>query len=328
MKVKRAIICSWIALFVAIHLVPLSLHAQARQATIRAPFESNNSLPGWISILPIPETDAANFAQFQINSPSANNTQSLVITVFYRDRSNAYLKVNWETDANQSFLLIDNIYEGTGVPNQRTLLVSNQVITNTNTLIFEASDNIDSIVKINFQWVDTETVHVIPQNHPSMPKLSLVDADNKTYTEQSLLGEPPQPSVDYWQGRIINAAITEYMARIDEGVRFYVTLEKQPLHARLHTKLIGPALLDRIGVWINDRYAGILSVEVPSLATSGIFERPNKQAYFAGWRDASIYIDPKLLEAGENSILFEIRRRDPRDIFPINIRDFYLQLAY
>ncbi len=305
-----------------------SAYAYPQEATIRAPFESNASLPNWISILPIPESDAQNFAQFQINSPRANNTQSLVITVFYRDRENAFLKANWETDANQSFLLIDNFFEGTGVPNQRTLLVSNQVITNTNTLIFETNDNINAIVKIHFQWVDTETIHVIPNDHPSMPKLSLVDADNKTYTEQYLSGEPPQPSMDYWQGRIINAAIIEYMARIDEGVRFYVTLEKSPIHARLHTKIIGPALLDRIGVWINDRYAGILSIEVPSLATSGIFERPNKQAYFAGWRSGAIYIDPKLLQAGENSILFEIRRRDPRDIFPINIRDFYLQLAY
>ncbi|MCS7064008.1 MAG: hypothetical protein NZM04_08225 [Methylacidiphilales bacterium] len=278
--------------------------------------------------MPIPEGDAQNFLQFQINAPRANNTQALFITVFFRDRANGYLKASWETDAGQNYLLSENLFEGTGVPNQRSFLISSDRITNTNTLIFEAQENIDALIKVQFQWVSAETIHIIPEEHPSEPKLLLVDSNNKTYSQHDLSGEPQQPTVDYWQGRVINAAVIETYARIDEGVRFFVTLEKQPLHARIQTQIIGPALLDRIGVWVNDQYAGILNIEVPSLATSGIFERPNRQAYFAGWRQGTIYIDPKLLDSGENSILFEIRRRDPRDIFPIHIKDFYLQLAY
>jgi len=299
--------------------------------TVNLPFAVNQATPVWLGH---PETPQKTFATLNlpITPPDAN--ASLLVTVFFQEKEGGFLRVTWQgTDAAQ--LLSDNFYEGIGMSNQRTLLITPEILADPGALGFQCGDTALGIQRIKLEWLENKNGLVSPQ----VQDILVTPATGLTQPAQNLDGQPKQADAAAWNDQLVTVPITDLPLRIEQGVEFSVQLDTIPGSGRLALKEAGLPLGQHLVVWINQKRAGTITPAVPDLSDDGYLAGTNPPDTYVGWRDGSFHLPVSFLKAGIDTVQFSAEddapaagasATDPASapVLPLAVKDVVLQLDY
>lgn len=265
--------------------------------TIDLPFPGNVATPVWLGQPTVPERA---FAALDLPIFPPDATSSLLITLFFTEKPGGFLRVSWQGQAGPPQMLSSNFYEGTGMSNQRSLLISAETLQGPGTIDLQCSENSLDIQRIRLEWLETKNGLVTP----AIEDLLVTPANGKTESAQNFNGEIPSAAAAAWHGHVVTVPITDSPQRIEEGVEFSVQLDALPLSARLALKEEGLPWGQHVAVWLNEQRAGTLTPGVPDLADDGFLSGAVSSANYIGWRDGTIFVPGKFLKSGVNTIQF------------------------
>jgi hypothetical protein len=325
-------------------LVPV-LQAQetVNAYTLDFPFGANVATPAWLGQ---PQTPSGQFASLvlPITSPAAG--ESLLVTVFFQEKAGGFLRISWQGsalsqtesdgslpgpgEAGQSAVLSGNFYEGIGMSNQRSLLVSADTVKQPGELIFQCGDSALNISRIQLEWLQTSS----GLSSPSITDVLVTPANSKTQLASELQGLPAAAEDPMWHGRIVDVPITDVPLRVEQGVDFTLQMDSPPATARLSMKEAGLAWGQHLVVWINNQRAGVIDPAVPELNDPGYSTDPSVP--YVGWREGTFYVPTSSLVAGSNTVQFSAESDAPTaagtdssiSAAPLAVKDVSLQLDY
>ncbi|HUB65991.1 MAG TPA: hypothetical protein VL981_00740 [Candidatus Methylacidiphilales bacterium] len=317
----------WLACFLAASL----LRADDLPApfTIDLPFQANEATPVWLGHPVTPQTV---FATLNVPIIPPDPNASLLVTVFFQEEEGGFLRITWQ-GTQSAQVLSDNFYEGIGMSNQRSLLISPQTMLTEGTLGFQSGGSILNIRRIKLEWLENQNEIVSPQ----MQDVLVTPQSGITQPAQTLNGQPSQAETAAWHDQIVNVPITDTPLRIEQGVEFSVQLDSIPISARLALKEAGLPLGKHLTVWINQQQAGAIAPAVPDLLSDGFFSEANSPSTYVGWRDGSFYVPVSLLKNGANTLQFSVEddlpaASDPASSTappsPLALKNVVLQLNY
>src|SRR5580698_3945969 len=84
------------------------------------PDAPKQALPSWMPGQPVASPAAHATISFPINPPPGDS--DLAVTVYFTETAGGFLRVYW-AGVGDNGMLSDNLFEGIGIPNQRTLLI-------------------------------------------------------------------------------------------------------------------------------------------------------------------------------------------------------------
>jgi hypothetical protein len=284
------------------------------------PGADQQSLPPWMTGEPVaaPATHAT--ISFPIRPPQDDS--DLAVTFYFTETPGGFLRVYW-AGTTDSEMLTDNLYEGISMPNQRTLLIKRSTLSSAGTLNIQSSEPSLNISRIHWEWVDPATVSLAAP----AKQTALVNASGAAIPDGEVNGAPQLPKSDKIGSSVVTATVTDKPQRIEAGVEFIGTLEQRPQYARLEVKMAGVPIGKPVQLLLNGAAAGDVALEVPEI------EDPGYQAAsgstppaYIGWRKGVLYLQPGLLNTGDNRFQFVIKDSDASA--PLAVKDFILQLKY
>ncbi len=294
--------------------------------TLNLPIAPNLATPAWLGH-PDSPTGALSAIELPITAPDPH--ASLLVTVYFQEKDNAFLRVLWKS-ASGTVVLADNFFEGTGMANQRSLLIPPSTLNGDGSLLFEGGATAQGIQRIKLEWLESRLDLVSPQVTSAL----VTTSTGATVTQESIANAPETPPAGAWDDDIVNVPLSDAAVRIEEGVDFSVDLDKVPTSARIGLKESGLPLGQHLTVWVNDKRAGTITPNVPRLADSGFFTDTTGATNYVGWRDGSFFIPVSLLKTGVNTVVFspenEIGTTPAADAnpAPLALKSLALQLNY
>ena len=292
--------------------------------TFDLPIPANQTLPAWLGQ---PETPATTFATLNLPILTPDTTASLLVTVYFQETPSGFMRITWQGTQGAQ-VLSDNFYEGIGMANQRSLLISPATLVGDGILTFQCGDSTLGIQRIKLEWLENKNALV----SPAVQDLLVTPATGSTQSALSLNGQaiPTQPGA--WQDQLVTVPITDQPLRIEQGAEFSVDLDKVPGSARLALQETGLPLGNHLVVWINQQRAGTITPTVPDLLDDGFLTDENASISYVGWRDGSFYVPVSLLKAGVNTMQFsdedDTGASDNGMGPPLAIKALVLQLNY
>jgi len=295
---------------------------------LNLPVQADQTLPSWLGH---PETPPADFARLEVPILVPDPNASLLVTVFFQEKEGGLMRIGWQgTQGAQT--LSENFYEGIGMANQRSLLISPRTLAGDGTLTFQCGDSTLGIQRIKLEWL-TNTDSLVS---PEIKDLLVTASSGITQPSENLDGQPKSAGSGAWQKQIVTVPVIDQPQRIEDGVEFSVQLDQVPAAARLALAEAGLPWGKRLVVWINEQRAGTITPKVPDLLDEGF---PDDAASpYVGWRDGSFYAPVSLLKVGVNTILFSVEDEAPPTTAattpqtgadaPLAIKDFILQFNY
>ena len=230
------------------------------------------------------------------------------------------MRAIWVTASSQTTLCQD-LYEGTGLPNRRTLLLTTEQLSEPGVLTLQASGSTLPITRLRWEWLAPATT--LAALDAPVPEVIL--GEGQTPGADELLGDPYLPLEDAWRNEVITASLTDRVERIESGTAFVAPLDLAPEQARLELLLAGLPASGAVRLRVNGADAGALSVELPDLADPSHRYTGAGRWIYSGWRKATAAIPATLLHAGEN--LIELTWADPQGT-SLALKDLLLQLRY
>jgi len=292
--------------------------AQVRTFTLDWPPEPGRALPVWLD-RPVAETHEAT-ATLQIPLSPTRDATNLALTLWFDEPAGGFLRVLWVTASSQT-TLCQNLYEGTGLPNRRTLLLTPEQLTEPGVLTVQASGASLPITRLRWEWLEpTATLAAL-----DAPVPEVILGEGQTPAADELLGDPYLPLEDAWRNEVITASLTDRVERIESGTGFIAPLELAPEQARLEMVLAGLPASGSVRLRVNGADAGALAVELPDLADPSYRYAAAGRWIYSGWRKATAAIPATLLHSGDN--LIELIWIDPQET-PLALKDLLLQLRY
>ena len=273
-------------------------------------------LPEWMDGAPMATPAKHATVSFPINPPAAED--DLLVTVFFNEQPGGFLRVYWDDGYNKE-MLTENLAEGIGMANRRTLVIKRQKMIARGLLTFQSSESTLGVNRIHWQWTRQQPAYLDDAFFPG----GLLGRSGEWSRDDEIDGLPATPRNDFWQGDVVTALITNRPERIESGVQFVADLPEIPRFVRVKIKVSGLPLETKLILWVNEKSAGNLAVPVPDLSDPGIFDHADGLSY-TGWREASLLVDAALLNLGENHFYFETER----DLRTLAIKDFEIQLQY
>lgn len=315
-----------------------ALHAADLPApvTLDLPTPANKALPTWLGQ---PITPPTAFATLDLPILAPDTSSSLLVTVYFKEKPGGFMRVTW-TGTQGAQVLSPNFYEGIGMANQRSLLISPATLIGDGTLTFQSSDSTLGIQRVKLEWLTNKETLVSPE----VQDMLVTPAVGPTQPSLTLSGQPVATEPGAWQNQLVTVPITDDAERIEEGVEFSIDLDQPPGAARVKLDESGLPLGKHLVVWINEKRAGTITPAVPDLLDGGYITNADApksdpaKNYF-GWRDGSFYVPVSLLQTGVNSIQFSTEddanltpdatpaaaaAGDP----PLAIKNFVMQLDY
>jgi hypothetical protein len=299
--------------------------------TVNLPFAANQATPIWLGH---PETPQTTFATLNlpITPPDAN--AALLITVFFQEKEGGFLRIAWQ-GPQVAQTVSDNFYEGIGMSNQRSLLLSPETLTGGGTLMFQCGDATLGIQRIKLEWLENRNGLVSPQ----VQDLLVTPSTGTTQPAQNLNGQAKPADAAAWQAQIVTVPITDLPQRIEQGVEFSVQLDNVPASGRLALKETGLPLGKNLIIWINQQRAGTITPAVPDLAEDGYLSDATASPAYVGWRDGSFYVPVAVLKTGVNTVQFSVEDDLPSanaaavdpstsPTCPLAVKDLVFQLNY
>ena len=321
-------------LFLLVIFSVFSLNASASDlpapVTLELPVPPNLATPSWLGH---PDSPPTNFATLDLPILMPDTTASLLVTVYFQEKQGGFMRITWKGTQGAE-VLSDNFYEGIGMANQRSLLISPSTLIGDGILSFQCSDTDLGIQRIKMEWLASKEGLVSPE----VQDLLVTPSVGPTQLGQSVNGHANPTEPGAWQNQLVTVPLSDQALRIDQGVEFSVDLDKVPGSARLALKEAGLPLGKHLIVWINQQRAGTITPTVPDLLDDGFLASANTSASYVGWRDGSFYVPVSLLKAGINTVQFSdeddvtltgsVAASDLTQDPPLAIKGIVLQLNY
>ena len=303
-------------------LSPQSASAQSVTIDTKA---SSAVYPAWLKPAPLPNQDGTlNQLAFAVSVPggAAASSSDLLLTVVFDDAAGGFLRV-YRQDGDAAEMISDNLFEGTGLPNRRTLLLHHLASSGATTIVFQADGAAQPVRRLVWEWPQAQPVPVVG-DAPAVVR------NQAGIAAADVSGQPlpsPQPNVDTGY---TSTPLLDKPARIEGNALFGATLGRLPAHAVLSAKVAGLPLGAQLECWINGQRAGALAAALPSLRDPAYLLAPGQPAVLAAWREASAYLPATAWRAGDNEI--ELRPADPADPADAKIayalKDVVLEFVY
>ncbi len=297
--------------------------------TLDLPFAPNTATPEWLGHPQVPETTFASLI-LPVNPPDPE--ASLLVTVYFQEKEGGFLRITWKASGGAQ-TLADNFYEGIGMSNQRSLLLTPGMMTNQGALCFQTGDTSLGIQRIKLEWLQSKNSLV----SPAVQDLLVTPANGVTQLSQTLDGQPRQADPAAWHGQqLVTVPITQVAQRVEDGVEFSFELEGVPSTGRVSFKESGLPLGRHLIVWVNGQRAGTVSPAVPDLTDEGYLANGTAASNYVGWRDGTFFLPVSLLKSGANTLQFSDEAEIPATTTttpppadaPLALKDLVLQLAY
>ena len=294
--------------------------------TLNVAAPSNVVLPSWIGQPVVPKST---FATLDVPIQPPDTTSFLLVTVYFQEKEGGFLRIFWQ-GAQNAQLLSDNFYEGIGMANQRSLLISPDALQGPGTLTLQCGDSTLGVQRIRFQWLENQNSLVSSEIEDTL----VTPAIGSTEPAQVLDGQPQTAEPPAWNGRLVIVPITDVPERIEQGVDFGVQLDDVPLAGRLVLKENGLPWGKHLVVWINRKRAATITPAVPDLRDDGF---PADDSTYVGWREGSVFLPPSVFKAGPDTVQFSTEDdnsppgSDPGASSsppPLAVKDVVLQLNY
>lgn len=292
--------------------------AQVRTFTTDWPMDAGRAFPVWLD-RPVAEVHEAT-ATLQVPMSAPAGGKNLALTIWFDEPEGGFLRAFWVTASAES-TLCQNLYEGTGLPNRRTLLLTPQQMAEPGVLTLQASGSVLPITRLRWEWLEPRTT-LAAQGAP-LPEVLLGEGQSPAADE--LLGDPYLPLEDSWRNEVITAPLSDRVERITSGDGFTAPLELAPDQARLQVLLSGVPAHGVVNVRVNDVAVGPLSIELPDLSDPSYHYVGSGSWRYDGWRRASVALPAALLRSGDNLIEFGWTMSD---VPTIGLKDLALQLRY
>ena len=225
------------------------------------PFAANQATPFWLGH---PETPPANFAVLNLPILTPDPDASLLVTVYFQEKDGGFLRIAWRGTQGAQ-LLSDNFYEGIGMRNQRSLLITPDTLIGDGILTLQCSDLSLGIRRIRMEWLENRASLVSPEVLDAV----VVPARGPVQTAHELAGLPHLVEAGAWEGQVVTVPLADVPQRIEQGVEFSVDLDKTPVAARIALKEAGLPLGRHLVVWINQKLAGTVTPSLPDLLDDG-----------------------------------------------------------
>ncbi len=265
-------------------------------ATLDLPIATNLATPAWLGH---PDTPATSLATLNLPILTPDTNASLLVTVYFEEKEGGYMHVVWQGTQGAQ-VLSDNFYEGIGMANQRSLLLSPATLVGDGTLSFICSDATLGIKRIRLEWLESKTELV----SPAVPDALVTPAIGSTVSAATMSGQPAGGQPGAWTGQLVNVPLDDEPTRIEEGVEFSIDLDKIPGLARISFKEAGLPMGQHLVVWVNEKRAGTITPSVPDLMDDGFLTNLTATTSYLGWRDASFYLPVSNLQDGVNTLQF------------------------
>jgi hypothetical protein len=293
--------------------------------TLDLPPPVNTTIPVWLGQPIVPNTV---FATLDVPVQPPDSTSSLLVTVFFHEKDGGFLRIFWQ-GLQGAQLLSDNFYEGIGMSNQRSLLISPEILQGPGAITFQCGDSTLGMERIKFQWLANKSSLVSPEIEDTLVTPDL----GATQPAQTLDGQPAQLDPPAWKGRMVNVPITDTPQRIEEGVDFSVQLDDVPTAGRISLQENGLPWGKHLVVWVNQQRAGTITPSVPDLRDAGFLEDSSD---YVGWREGSLFVPVSFLKQGADAIQFSVEddgastpaTTPDAALAPLAVKDVVLQLNY
>lgn len=275
--------------------------------------------PAWFQAKPA-EPGMLGRAAFGV-LPAAEGRDCLV-TVCFRESEGGFLRILWEGQDGEAVTLSENFYEGIGLANKRSLLLSRALVGEGGALVFQSGSQDLGLDKLKLEWLHSVPVQVVEGEG-----VRVLEEGGKGLSADELHGDAPFPEEDLWRGEIVTAPLLEKPERIEEGTVFACVLEKAPEQALLEVEVAGLPVDQALRVWVNGTQAGILVPEVPVLEDPGYNRDAAGSVSYAGWRKGRLLLNTEGLRADDNEFQFGPAEKDGA-LPPIAVKNLKLQLRY
>jgi hypothetical protein len=276
--------------------------------------------PAWI--YPFSDLPNGEIADASYDIPAAPGKSGLLVSLVFEEPEGGFLRVYWRS-GEDSQTISDNLYEGIGLPNQRSLLIPQELLEKGGTVTFQSSGSQLGIHQISWEWLEP-TVMLSSGG----TELRLLDSHGLLLREEEVNGEPTRAEIENWEKNIVTASLLDQPERIEQGTEFSVELTSVPSLARLEGKISGLELNEPLILWVNGKKAGWILPETPDLRDAGYQTQSKSRATFAGWRKAAIIVGTDFLQTGINTLQFSTDRTAGEDLTPLALKDLKLQLDY
>jgi hypothetical protein len=298
--------------------------------TMDLPFPASTATPVWLGQ---PVTPATSFATLNLPIQPVDATSFLLVTVYFQEQPAGFLRVMWQgAGGDNAQTLSDNFYEGVGMGNQRSLLISPETMQGGGTLVFQSGATSLGIARIRMQWLVSQDGLVAPEISDTL----VTPSPGPTQPAQVLNGQPAIADLAAWHGHLVDVPITDTPQRIEQGVEFSVQLDAVPLAGRLVLAENGLPWGKHLVVWINRQRAGTITPSVPDLLDDGYL---SPDGVYTGWREGSIHLPSPAFVVGPNTIQFSLEddvsaaasadpNADSSSATPLAIKDVVLQMHY
>ncbi len=298
--------------------------------TLDLPFAAGTATPAWLGQ---PVTPATSFATLDLPIQPPDASSFLLVTVYFQEKPDGFLRVMWQgTGAANAQTLSGNFYEGIGMSNQRSLLISPETMQGGGTLVLQCGDASLGIARIRMQWLVSQDGLVAPEISDTL----VTPSTGPTQPAQVLNGQPAAPNPAAWRGHLVSVPITDTPQRIEQGVEFSVQLDAVPLAGRLVLAENGLPWGKHLVVWINRQRAGTITPAVPDLLDDGYLSQDSN---YTGWREGSIHLTSQAFVVGPNTIQFSPENddpaaaaadpnADPQAVAPLAVKGVVLQMNY
>lgn len=268
-------------------------HADAQELWTPFPLK-NSSLAPWIQVTQT--QDLTGYELFEAYLRPVESEKSLSLTLYFRESSIGFLRVIWTPLHGSPTVLSSNLYEGTGLRNQRTLLISpSQINPEGGHLLIQSDQSQLGIDAIHWSWVESQS-YLTSLSSSHSPHLILPHIQLR---KNEVSGESPLESVDQINQSIVRTALTPHAEIIDVSMSYGLDLESIPGRARLEVLVQGLPIQIPLTLYLNQERLGELAIETPPLGDPAYL---SKQSDYWGWRKATLWIPVTKLKTGLNTL--------------------------
>ena len=279
--------------------------------------QESRPLPSWMDGPPMATPARYATVSFPINPPAVE--EDLLVTIFFKEQPGGFLRVYWDDGFNKE-MLAENLAEGIGMSNRRTLVIKREKMIAKGLLTFQSSQTTLGVDRIYWQWNRQQPAYL----DDSYFSGGLLGRSGEWTRDDEIDGLPATSRNDFWQNDVVTASISSRPERIEKGVQFIADLPEIPKFVRVRVKISGLPLNNDLSLWINEKPAGKLSIPIPNLSDPGLSESSDGGLAYTGWREGSLLVEASLLNLGENHFYFEAEK----DSQALAVKEFEIQLQY
>lgn len=294
------------------------------RAVSPVPCPASVDLPDWLGRATLVSEEADSlFAMVAIPVQIPPRPGDLAITFYFDEAQSDLLRVYWDSEVSQE-RLSENLCEGTGLNNRRTLIIPEAQVKKGGTLYVQSGSDHLGLWQVELEWLERKTI--LAADGATVPGVVLSQAPPLSGEEAGLL--PARPAQDEWKGRVVSAPLTERPERVEDGVILTASLEGQPSQVRFSMKIAGLGLDYQPVLRINNRKPLVLNVSVPELNDTAFRFDPTGQAEYVGWREATVWVPADFLQPGENRLELAQDFNGVGFSQPVAVKDVKLQLRF